>query len=305
MPPTALALASGHVHALALLDALSQIIPEGDQVKLANLQTMLTGLLLGQDLRTKILPRSGRESSPISTRRLKPMSRRAARLEAGRGHAAWPFPVVLVISMGADSEPIVSLGAIPSTTTALAAFDNALRTVLAMVAMDEKRSQGRSRIATHTVAGTTVTTLDPPVPFAYAVDRARSRLILSTSPAPSARYLESRPIRRPASGSPGSRPRRLKTPIPTRASTSLPSSTSADKHRERLVQTLAARQKRPVDEVDRDLSHVLAIARLFRAGFITSRFDADATAVHRTVGLIRHEQVRSDSCGAWQRGAAR
>ena len=51
-----------------------------------------------------------------------------------------------------------------------------------MTALDDKRAQGRSRITTRAIAGTTVTTLDPPINFAYAVDQVRRRLILSTSP---------------------------------------------------------------------------------------------------------------------------
>ena len=116
------------------------------------------------------------------------------------------------------------------------------------------------------------------------------RLVLSTSPAAVARYLES-------SSDPkaGERFGRLRAAAFADAVTYACIDFDAlehlaGKHRDRLVQTLAARQKRSVDEVDRDLSHVLALARLFRAGFITSRFEPDATAVHRSVGLIRHEQ---------------
>ena len=43
----------------AVLDALTQIVPDEDQPRLANIETMLTGFLLGQDLRTKVLPRLG------------------------------------------------------------------------------------------------------------------------------------------------------------------------------------------------------------------------------------------------------
>ena len=96
----------------------------------------------------------------------------------------------MVISLGAKPDPAVSAGAISPKATASAAIDNALRTVLAMVAMDESRAEGRSRITTRVVAGTSVTTLDPPIAFAYAVDRIRGRLVLSTSPAAVARYLE-------------------------------------------------------------------------------------------------------------------
>jgi hypothetical protein len=189
-----------------------------------------------------------------------------------------------VVSLGGDKSPEAS-------ATLAAAFDNALRTVLSMAAMDEKRAQGRSRLVNRVVAGTTVTTLGPPVPFAYAVDRVRARLILSFSPDAIVRYLE-----RSTDLKAGERFGRLRAAAFADAVTYAcvdfdALENLAAKHRGRLVQTLAVRQKRPADEVDRDLSHVLALTRLFRAGFITSRFDPDATAVQRSVGLIRHEQV--------------
>ena len=59
VPPTALGLASGHLDGVALLGALSQLVPASDQTKLANIETALSGLLLGQDLRSQILPRLG------------------------------------------------------------------------------------------------------------------------------------------------------------------------------------------------------------------------------------------------------
>jgi hypothetical protein len=289
VPPSALAVASGHVHALALLDAVTRIVPEEDQVRLTNLETLLSGLSLGQDLRTRILPLVGpgilayfdapaEADGPANLTEPKPTPA-----------ATWPFPIVVVISLGGTSEPVVSLAAIPLITTALAAIDNALRTVLAMVAMDDKRAQGRSRITTRVVAGTTMTTLDPPIAFAYAVDHVRHRLVLSTSPTAVARYLE-----HAASASAGSSFGRI------RAATFADAVTYAcvdfdalerlvARHHDRLVQSLAARQKRSADEVDRDLSQALALAKLFRAGFITSRFEKDATAVYRSVGLFRHE----------------
>ena len=64
----------------------------------------------------------------------------------------------------------------------------------------------------------------------------------------------------------------------------------ADKHRESLAQALAARQSRPVAAVESDLDQVLALAQLFRAGFVTSRIEADASAVYQSIGLIRDER---------------
>ena len=283
VPPTALAVASSYFDALAFFDAIAQIFPDEDQPRLTNIETALTGLLLGRDLRNEILPGVGPGAfayldvpSDAKEQEGVPDSKPAAA-------AGWPFPLVMVVGLGRDKGPGAS-------EAVAAAVDNALRTVLAIAAMDEKRAEGRSRIVNRVVAGTTVTTLNPAVPFAYAVDRNAGRLILSTSPGAIARYLES-------SSDPkaGERFGRLRAEAFADAVTYAcvdfdALENLAGKHRGRLVQTLAARQKRSVEEVDRDLSHVLALARLFHAGFITSRFDADATAVHRSVGLIRHEQ---------------
>ncbi len=283
VPQTALAVASGHVDALAFFDAISQIVPDEDQPRLANIETVLTGLLLGNDLRSKVLPGIGPGAVAYLDAPAEAQEQGGAPDSKAAAVAGWPFPLVMVISLRGGSGTDLS-------AALAAAIDNALRTAMAMAAMDDKRAQGRSRIATRDVAGLTVTTLDPAVPFAYAVDRARGRLILSTSPGAIARYLES-------SSDPktGERIRRLQATgfadTDTYACVDFDALENlASKHRGLLVQTLAARQKRSVEEVDRDLSHVLAMARLFRAGFITSRFDADATAVHRSVGLIRHEQ---------------
>ena len=178
----------------------------------------------------------------------------------------------------------------PSITTALAAIDNAMRTVLAMAGdgRQASRTEG-SRITTRVIAGTAMTTLDPPIPFAYAVDHARQRVVLSTSPAAVARSSSTQPAPQPIQVSAGSGPRRSPTPSTYACVDFDVLERLVARHRDRVVQSLAARQKRSADEVDRDLSQALALAQLFRAGFITSRFEKDATAVYRSVGLMRHE----------------
>jgi hypothetical protein len=195
----------------------------------------------------------------------------------------------MVISLGAKSDPLVSAGAIPSKTTAAAAIDNALRTVLAMVAMDETRAEGRSRITTRVVASTSVTTLDPPITFAYAVDQIRDRLVLSTSPAAIVRYLE-----HAGDQSAGSSFGRIRAAAFADATSYACVDFDAlglvvAGHRDRVIRALAARQNRSIADVDRDLAYALALAHLFRAGFITSRIEADATAVQRRFGLLIHE----------------
>ncbi|MFI5456324.1 MAG: hypothetical protein ACHRXM_12825 [Isosphaerales bacterium] len=298
VPSTALALASGQVDALAFYDALSQLVPNEDGPKMANIETILTGLLLGQDLRTRILPRMGPGvlaylDSPSETD-----EGRATGVEPSPG-SSWPFPLVAVVSLRGDerggpraggARPTDTNAGETASTTVLAALENALRTVLALTAMDEKRNGGRSRILTRVVAGATVTTLDPFIPFAYAFDGAGSRLVVGTSADSVARYLES-------SSDPkaGERFRRLQAAafpgdetfccVDFDALNKL-----AGRHRKRLVQSLAARKQRPAADVDRDLTQVLALARLFEAAFVTSRFEPDATAVQRRVGLILHDQ---------------
>jgi hypothetical protein len=280
VPSTALAVASARVDASAVLDAITQIVPDDDQPRLANLQTLASGLLLGQDLRTQVLPRLGPGVVAYLDTAVEPNEPGDMPGAPGHAPAGLSFPLVVVVDLASD----------PGTGTPrplAAAADNALRTVLAMTALDDKRAEGRSRITARIVAGTTVTTLEPPVPFAYAVDGARHRVVLSNSPGAVARYLES------SSGpNAGEHFRQARAA----AFASADSYACVDleavdllavTHRAALVQTLAARQKRPVDEVDRDLAQVLALARLFRAGFVTSRFEADATAVHRSAGLLR------------------
>jgi hypothetical protein len=297
VPPTALAVASLHGDALALYDALSQIVPHEDQPKLTNIDTVLTGLLLGQDLRTRILPHLGPGilaylDSPTET---EAGAATGSALPAG---SSWPFPLVMVVSLGGDeagtspppgARSREANAQEPLRVSIATALEHALRTVLALSAMDEKRNQGRSRITNRVVAGATVTTLDFPIPFAYAVDGPGSRLVLGTSAASVARYLE-------ASSDPkaGDRFRRFQAAAfpgdETFFCVDLDAlNRLAGRHRHRLVQTLAARKKQPPSDVDRDLSHVLALAGLFQAAFVTSRLDPDATAVHRSVGLILHD----------------
>jgi hypothetical protein len=298
VPTTALAVASVNADALALDDAVSQLVPKEDQPKLANIETVLTGLLLGQDLRSRILPHLGPGflaylDSPSETEAVPDAGKRAP------ARSSWLFPLVLVMSLG-DEEPKAPPNSAPRTgkttaeepppVTVARAIDNAFRTLLALTAMDEKRNQGRSRITTRVVAGITVTTLDFPISFAYAIDARGARLVLGTSVTSVARYLE-------AASDPkaGERFRRLQAAAfpddETFFCVDLDAfSQLASRYRDRVVQTLAARKQRPASEVDRDLTQVLALARLFEAVFLTSRLDPDATAVHHKVGLMLHDE---------------
>jgi hypothetical protein len=204
--------------------------------------------------------------------------------------------VVLVVDLAGDpgrASPKKE-GQGPSAPSVADALDNTLRTVLAMVALDEKRGQGRAAIATSDAAGVPVRTLSTPIPFAYAVDRAGGKLVLGTSAASVAGYLQSA-----SDPQAGSRFRDIQAMAFPEYSTflcvDLESLTGvAGRYRDRLVRNLAARQKRPTADVEKDLDQVLALARLFRAAFIASRIEPDATAVHRCFGVIvRDSQAAS------------
>jgi hypothetical protein len=290
VPSTAWALAAGHCDVLALHEILFQIVPDQDHPKLANLETALTGLLLGQDLRTRILPRLG--PGVVAYLDSAPDSKSEA---TDSGHAparSGPFPLVIVVELERELEVPGAREPASATTgvTVAAALDNALRTALALAAMDEKRAQGRSRITTRVVAGATVTTLDPAIPFAYAVDRAGSRLIMGTTAGAVARYLE-------CSSDPkaGDRFRLLQAAAFPDAKTFFCADLEAITRlsagdRERLALTLAARQKKPLAEVERDLARALDLAGLFEAAFVTTRLDPKATAVRRSIGLVLRER---------------
>ena len=119
-------------------------------------------------------------------------------------------------------------------------------------------------------------TLDLPIPFAYAIDRANHRVVLGTKAEAVARYLE-------CSSDPaaGQFFRKLQATAFSGAQAFACVNLDAfhewaGKHRDRLASALAARQNRPVADVESDLAQVLALAQLFQAGFVTSRIEADA-----------------------------
>ena len=149
---------------------------------------MATGLLLGQDLRTRILSNLGPGLVAYLDSPVEPTAGAGQGLPAGRG-SMFPVVVAIGLSQGSAGGARIAESDAPAVTLA-AALDNGLRTLIALTALDEKRGDGRSQIATRNVAGATVTTLDVPIPFAYAVDRMQARLVMGTSAGAVARYLE-------------------------------------------------------------------------------------------------------------------
>ncbi len=283
VPKTAIALAAAHVDATALREAIDRVTPEGDHQRLRNMEALATGLLLGQDLASRVLPVLG--PGVIAYLDAPADDGEKAQATPGRGRL---FPVVLVVDLAGDpgraNQP--TRGQVPAAPTVSDALENALRTVLTMMALDEKRGQGRAGLATTEVAGATVTTLSTPIPFAYAIDRNGGRLVLGTSAASVARYLEG--ASDPAAGARFRELQAVAFPgYETFVCVDLESLAGlAGRYREHLTRNLAARQKRTASDVEKDLEHVLALAHLFRAAFIASRIEPDASAIHRCFGVI-------------------
>jgi hypothetical protein len=272
VPATALAVAAGNVDGPALFEAFTAVVADSDPVKAANLEELMTGLMLGQDVRKKVVPRLGPGAIAY-------LDAPAELGGTGRGGSLFPLVAAIELADGVRGDESV-----PLTT----AIDNALRTFLAMIALDDKRAKEHAQVTPRTTAPLAVTSLDRATPFAYAVDRTEHCLVLGTSADAVARYLQR---------TPGAGAEDLLHQIATAARAPLSTFAYLDldtinklavKQRPALLQLLAARPERTPDQVERDLTHVLALARLFRAAFITSQIEADATVVRRSVGFIRH-----------------
>jgi hypothetical protein len=288
LPSTTLAVGSLDVDLASLHEFLTRLVPEPDQPRLANLETALSGIFLGQDLRTRILPGLGPRILAFVDA---PADSDLGTASDSRGAGKWPFPTVLALELGTGGDRPWSTAASTETPRAsvAAAVDNAMRTLFAVLTLDEKRAHGRSRIVAREVAGVTVTTLDPPTPLAYAVDRASHRLILGTSPDSIARYLQ-------AGSAPeaNARFRRLQAAAFPGAHSFLCVDLAgveamAEKHRDRLTKMIARKEGRSADSVSRDLDQAIALAHLFDAAFVTSRIDPASATIHHTLGLLARQ----------------
>ena len=157
----------------ALRGAIRQIVPDRRPAEAQE---------SGDHARRPVARSGPAHSNPAATRagldRVCRVSARSSRGRPRRGGAACdallsPFAQVLVASLRKSGRQPAESAPAAGGVTAAAAIENALRTVLSLAALDEKRNNGRSEITTRSVAGANVTTLDSPIPFAYALDAAR------------------------------------------------------------------------------------------------------------------------------------
>jgi hypothetical protein len=266
VPSTALALASARVDPVAVLEIAREPLREPGRIRLDNLLVVVGGLMLGRDVRTEILPRIGPGLSVFVDA--------PAVVEEGTQP---DFPVVAAIDLKPDEGK--------DKVDIAAAVDNALRTTLALKALDVKKGIGPRQVVSREVGNIKVTTLDANSPFAYAT-RA-DRLTIGNRAEAVARGLG------------GEAP--LDSPLAKLRAAYFPESDTfacadlvalgklAGTFREPLARRLAARRKTSFEAAARDIDQALALVELFRGAFITSTMAPDASSVHRTIGLIARD----------------
>ena len=258
VPPSALAVVTADVDFAAILEGLRLLVPETDQVRFDNLMLAMSGVMLGQDVASAILPQLG----PGATITLERPKEGSGSDRLGR-----------VLAVTLDGEPNVA-----------AAVDNGLKTLLAFSALNAKRGDGQTRVESRTVGGVKVTALSEASPFAYAV--AEGRLFVGSTPEAVARAASAG-----ADGAASARVEEVRAECFPRAETFAwvdlrALHEFASSHRQQVARRLAARQKRDEANSARDLDQALALIKLFRVAFAANEMTPDATSVHHTIGLI-------------------
>ena len=282
VPSTTVGIGSVQLDFIALYKLMRPLVPEPEQARLSNAEIALQGILLGHNLQTRILPGLGpRVLAYVDA----PTDWEPKSQSAGSPGPNWPFPTVLAVELADDHEATPVSGGAAGASVA-DALDNALNTFLALLAFDEKLARSRPRIVTRSVSGITVKSLDPTIPFAYAVDRDGRRLVVGNSVAAVDRYLS-------AGSDPeaGSRFRRLRATAFAAAGSWFCLDLAAvqkavETHRARLTEMIASNEHRSREDVTRDLDQMLALVRVFDAAYLTSRIDTKSSTVLHTLGLL-------------------
>jgi hypothetical protein len=259
VPPSAVAILSAHLDLDALRGAAWDLMPDRDRPSTENLKLLLQGILMGHDPLVDVLPR------------LKPGKLAYIDLEPDRS-VPTRFPMV----------GVVGWSDLPGADDLAAPVDNALRTALAMVALDPKRREAHLRIESRAIGEARVTLLTDGLRtvLAYRVDR--DRLVVGNSPEAVARFGTGQP--------PPSFALIRAKHFPEAETFAIVDLTRLVEEvkalRGPIARGLAARSGRPVDSADQDLGRLIAIAELFRAATFTSSVDREATEIHRMIGLI-------------------
>jgi hypothetical protein len=261
VPESTLAMASLHVDFSALLDLMRQIAPDPAHPRLDNLIVALEGILLGHDLQEEVLPQVG--PGVIAY---------VEAPKAGPEPRTEPLSKLLVIGIG-------------NASGLAAALENALRTYLAFYALDPHHGDGRLRLESQVISGRKITALHPSTPLAFAIDG--DRLILGSTADAVVRAIAGAPA--PGAG-PGAFERLRTSRFPDAGSFACVDLVRLQQdlltNRDRLAARLAARHETSAPAAQRDLDQAIALMTLFGQAYVTTAIEPDASAVHRSAGLI-------------------
>ena len=261
IPATALAMAAVSVDFVAVVDQILSLVPESDRARADNLMTAVQGILLGKDSRAEILPHLGPGVLAV--------------VDEPKGNEVTPsWLIALTIHDTPDGSPRVA-----------DAVQNALRTLLAMSALDKKTPMPPgTRVESRMTAGVSVTTLiGGPSPFAFAT--APGVFALGSDPDAVAVFAAA------PNGKTESPLEGLRNELVRDASTHFV--VDLDRVRQvigsrfdQVVEHLAKDRKSDDGNPRQDLENMLALASLFRAAYMTSAIPADFSSAHRTIGLV-------------------
>jgi len=262
VPPNALVMATGRLDFGAAMDVLTSLVPERDRPRLGTYRVALKGLLLGHDARTEVAAQIGPGMLVFVE-------------SPDDANGAWRLPAVVSLEVG-------RAGGGPNASGAI---DNALRTVLALYALDEKHGGGALRVEARSHGAATITTLNAETPFAYAIEGGR--LDIGTTAEAVARSLK-------AASDPlaSARVNRVRSVYFPEASSFAAADLRAihdfaSGRRVDLARLLAERQHRPEPDVARDLDQVLGLIDVFDAAFLTTVVAPGFSGVHHSLGFVR------------------
>lgn len=268
VPSSAIALASAHLDVNALIDGVIALSGGEDLGKLETLWTAGRGLALGLDLREQVFPNLG----PWASAYVETPPDLDRRSEAPGDLTNLPMVISWQIARTAEGQ------------RAFAALDNALRTFLALSALDPKNAGAGLQLETPVDGGPTITSIRGGVAFSYAM--AEGRVVLGTSPGAVARALAAQSDPRASERFEALRARGFPEASSFACVDLRAVHAFANPRRDVLARLLSRRQNRPEPDARGDLDEALAVIELFEAVAITSTVAPDFSRAHRTLGLI-------------------
>jgi hypothetical protein len=170
-----------------------------------------------------------------------------------------------------------------------AALDNALRTLLALAAVDPKRRGMGLHVESKRVGNVQVTTLGGPAsPFAYAV--GPDYLAVGTSSEAVARF---------GTDSPNSMMTQFKSAYFPKANAYAVVDVvrlvaTARAHRTALAEKFSASRNLPVADVTRDLDRAIELLEMFQGSFYAIAVDPGMSYVHQSLGVIARAEEPAD-----------